>query len=144
MIEVKQIDRDNILYLVRQLEQFEKNKAIISGLRAGGNVFKAGGRQRLKQRLSSPGGNGKLLNSFQVRVKRNKAGVLTGFNGGGRHSHLVDRGTKKRLTKSGANRGIMPANYFWSDTESVDYPKAVDKIFAGVEKAVQRINDRKA
>lgn len=144
MIEVKQIDRDSILYLVRQLEQFEKNKAIESGLKAGGNVFKKEGKRRLKERLSSSGGTGKLLNSFQVRIKRNKAGVLTGFDGGGSHSHLVDRGTKKRLTKSGANRGVMPANHFWTDTESVDYPKAVDKIFAGVEKAVQRINDRKA
>lgn len=143
MIEIKQIDRDSILYLVRELEEFEKSKAIKKGLQAGGNVIKVEGRRRLKERLKSTG-TGKLLNSFQVRVKRNKAGVLTGFNGGGRHSHLVDRGTKKRLTKSGANRGIMPANSFWSDTESVDYPKAVDKIFAGVEKAVQRINDRKA
>lgn len=143
MIEVKQIDYDNIRYLVRELEEFEKNKAIKSGLKAGGNVFKAGGRQRLRQLLKSTG-TGKLLNSFQVRVKRNRAGVLTGFNGGGRHSHLVDRGTKKRSTeKTKANRGVMPANYFWADTESMDYPKAVDKIFAGVEKAVQQINDRR-
>lgn len=141
MIEVKQIDRDAILYLVRELEEFEKNKAIKSGLKAGGTVLKVEGRKRLKQRLKSS--NGKLLNSFQVRVKRNKAGVLTGFNGGGRHSHLVDRGTKLRHTKSGTNRGKMPANYFWMDTENLDYTKAVDKIFAGVEKAVQRINDRK-
>lgn len=143
MIEVKQIDYDSILYLVRELEEFEKNKAIKSGLKAGGNVFKVGGRQRLKQRLKSNNGEGKLLNSFQVRVKRNKAGVLTGFNGGGRHSHLVDRGTKLRETKSKANRGVMPANLFWTDTETIDSPKAIDRIFEGVEKAVQRINDRK-
>lgn len=141
MIEVKQIDRDAILYLVRELEEFEKNKAIKSGLKAGGNVFKKEGKRRLKERIKDHTGN--LKRSFQVRVKRNKAGVLTGFNGGGRHSHFVDRGTKERRHPITGTSGEMPANYFWSDTESIDYPKAVDEIFAGVEKAVQRINDRK-
>jgi HK97 gp10 family phage protein len=30
----------------------------------------------------------------------------------GHHGHLVEKGTKKRRTKSGANRGIMPAQPF--------------------------------
>lgn len=146
MIQVRQIDTDSINYLIQELEQFEKNKAIKSGLNAGGNVFKTGGRQRLKQRLKSSKSTNNLSNSFRTRVKRNKAGVLTGFmrgKNGGNHSHLVDRGTKKRQTKSEANRGVMPANYFWTDTENIDRPKAVNKIFAGVEKAVKQINNRK-
>lgn len=146
MIEVRQIDTNSINYLVHELEQFEKNKAIKSGLKAGGNVLKAGGRQRLKQRLISSKGTNNLLNSFRTRVKRNEAGVLTGFmrgKNGGNHSHLVDRGTKERKTKDGENRGVIPANYFWTDTENTDQPKAVNEIFAGVEKAVQQINNRK-
>lgn len=146
MIEVKQIDTDSIDYLIQELEQFEKNKAIKSGLKAGGNVFKTGGRQRLRQRLKSSKGTNNLLNSFRTRVKRNEAGVLTGFmrgKNGGNHSHLVDRGTKKRRTKSGENRGVMPANYFWTDTENIDRPKAVNEIFAGVEKAVKQINNKR-
>ena len=146
MIQVRQIDADSINYLIQELEQFEKNKAIKSGLKAGGNVFKTGGRQRLKQRLKSSKGTNNLSNSFRTRVKRNEAGVLTGFmrgKNGGNHSHLVDRGTKKRQTKSGANRGVMPANYFWTDTENIDRPKAVNEIFAGVEKAVKQINNKR-
>lgn len=145
MIEVRQIDKDSIDFLIRELTQFEKNKALKSGLNAAGQVFKVGGRQRLRQKLKgSKGSTGHLMNSFQVRVKRNKAGVLTGFNGGGRHSHLVDKGTKERFTKSGAKRGKMPANYFWSDTNNQDYPKAISRLFEGIEKAIQRINDKKS
>lgn len=144
MIEVKQIDVDNINYLIRELTEFEKNKTIKRGLLDAGKVFQAGGKTRLRQRLSNgKGRTGHLLNSFQIRVKKNKAGVLTGFNGGGRHSHLVDRGTKQRFTKSGENRGKMPANRFWSDTESMDYPKAIDKLFLGLEKAIEKINNRR-
>lgn len=146
MIQVRQIDTDSINYLIQELEQFEKNKAIKSGLKAGGDVFKTGGRQRLKQRLKSSRGTNNLSNSFRTRVKRNEAGVLTGFmrgKNGGNHSHLVDRGTKKRQTKSGANRGIMPANHFWTDTENIDRPKAVNAIFAGVEKVVKQINNKR-
>lgn len=143
MIEVKQIDIDNINDLVRELTEFEKNKAIRSGLLAAGQVLKAGGKKRLSERLSNGKGHtGHLLNSFQVRVKKNKAGVLTGFNGGGRHSHLVDKGTKERFLKSGESRGKMPANRFWSDTESMDSKKAIDKLFIGLEKAIEKINNR--
>lgn len=144
MIEVRQIDKDSIDFLIRELTEFEKNKALKSGLNAAGQVLKVGGRQRLSQRLKgSKRATGHLLNSFQVRVKRNKAGVLTGFNGGGRHSHLVDAGTKERFTKTGASRGKMPANRFWSDTNNQDYPKAISKVFEGIEKVVQRINEKR-
>lgn len=145
MIEVKQTDLDSINYLIRELSEFEKNKALKSGLNAAGQVLKAGGKQRLRDRLKTKGGaTGHLLNSFQVRVKRNKAGVLTGFTGGGRHSHLVDRGTvDKRPHPITGTSGKMPANRFWSDTESVDMPKAIDQIFVGLEKAIDKINNRR-
>ncbi|MFV0326886.1 MAG: hypothetical protein ACK5LF_21320 [Bacteroides xylanisolvens] len=149
MIEVKTIDKDQINFLIRELEQFEKNKAIKSGLQAGGRVFVTEGKKRLRQRLKNPKGyTGNLLESFTVRVKRNKPGVLSGFKrssknmiiGGGNHAHLVNQGTKKRKTKSGVNRGVMPANYFWTDTESIDYNKAIEKVFLGVAAAVNKIN----
>jgi hypothetical protein len=36
----------------------------------------------------------------------------------------------------------MVGNAFWGDTESQDYPKAMDKLYEGIEKAVNRINNR--
>ena len=51
MIQIKTIDRENIIYLVDRLETFEKDKAIKSGLRAAVNVFRVRGRSNLRSRL---------------------------------------------------------------------------------------------
>lgn len=92
MIQIRTIDRENIIYLVDRLETFEKDKAIKSGLRAAVNVFRVRGRSNLRSRLLHHGKQtGHLMNSFTTRVKRNKLGALAGFDRpGGNHSHLVD------------------------------------------------------
>ena len=153
MIEIKHIDRESITYLVNRLDDFEKDKVIKQGLKAGGNVFKAGGKRRLRSSMkSSKGVTGNLLRSLHVKTKRQKLGVLVGFrrsnknmiSGGGNHEHLVDRGTKKRYWKIRGKKsvGIMPANRFWSDTESQDGNEAINKVYEGVERAVNRIANR--
>jgi len=148
-IEIKQIDRDAVNYLVRNLEDFEKDKAVRSGLSAAGNVFKSGGISRLKSRMKSGsrGFTGNLLRSFEVKVKKSKPGVLIGFRqgvGGGSHAHLVDRGTDNRFwkTKKRKSTGKVIGNAFWADTEAQDFPQAMDKLYMGIEKAVNRINNR--
>lgn len=145
MIEIKQIDRENIQYLVSQLEDFEKDKAIKSGLRKAVNVFKVKGRSNLRSRILRHGKQtNHLMNSFTNRVKRNKLGALSGFDRpGGNHSHLADSGTKVRSTKKGLNRGIMPGNHFWTDTKISEEGKAKDALYQGVQQAVQRINNRR-
>lgn len=144
-MNIRLIDRENIIYLVDNLESFEKDKAIKSGLRAAVQTFRAGGRVRLRQRLKKSGRiTNHLMNSFTAKVKRNRLGALSGFDRpGGNHSHLVDQGTSKRYTKSGAYRGIMPANYFWADTAKLDEGKAMRKLYDGVKRAVDRINARR-
>ncbi|MBK5721373.1 hypothetical protein JGH11_10860 [Dysgonomonas sp. Marseille-P4677] len=153
MITIKQIDRENITYLVHNLEGFEKDKAIKKGLQKAGKVFETGGKYRLRKVMrKAKGVTGNLLNSLFVRVKKNKPGVLTGFIrstknmliGGGNHAHLVDRGTKDRYWKSKGSKyvGKMPATRFWSDTESQDYPQAINKLYEGVEEVVYRIKNR--
>lgn len=150
MIQIRTIDRENIIYLVDRLETFEKDKAIKSGLRAAVNVFRVRGRSNLRSRLLHHGKQtGHLMNSFTTRVKRNKLGALAGFDRpGGNHSHLVDAGTKVRTTtgkksvRAGVSRGLMPANRFWGDAKVSEEKKAMDALYAGIERAVQRINDR--
>lgn len=144
-MQVKLIDREAALYLVDQLETFEKDKAIKSGLRSAVNVFRVKGRSNLRSRLLHHGKQtNHLMNSFTNRVKRNKLGALSGFDRpGGNHSHLVDAGTKRRYTKDGRNRGIMKANKFWSDAVASEEGKAIDVLYKGVERAVQRINNRR-
>ena len=145
MIQVTTIDRESVQYLIRNLEDFEKNKAVKSGLRAAVNVFRVKGRSNLRTRLLHHGKQtNHLMNSFTTRVKRNKLGALAGFDRpGGNHSHLVDRGNKKRYTDSGKSRGIMPGNSFWGDAEKTEENRAMQTIYQGVQKAVQRINDRR-
>lgn len=147
-MQVKLIDREAMVYLVDQLEQFEKDKAIKSGLRAAVNVFRIKGRSNLRSRLKPVSQrHGKptnhLMNSFTTKVKRNKLGALAGFDKWGAHSHLVDLGTKKRPHPITGTSGTMPANKFWSDAKESEESKAIDALRRGVERAVQRINGRR-
>lgn len=150
-MQIQLIDREAIVYLVDQLEDFEKDKAIRGGLRAAVNVFRLKGRSNLRSRLLHHGRQtNHLMNSFTTRVKRNRLGALSGFDRpGGNHSHLVDGGTKRRYTngkksvRAGIYRGIMPSNRFWSDAKSSEEGKAINALRAGVEKAVERINNRR-
>lgn len=144
-MQVKLIDREAVLYLVDQLETFEKDKAIKSGLRSAVNVFRVKGRSNLRSRLLRHGKQtNHLMKSFTARVKRNKLGALSGFDRpGGNHSHLVDAGTKMRYTKNGRKRGIMKGNKFWSDAAASEEGKAMDALYKGVGRAVQRINNRR-
>lgn len=145
MIQVSIVDKESLQYLVSNLEDFEKDKALKSGLRAAANVFRIKGRSNLRARLLRHGKQtNHLMNSFTTRVKRNKIGALAGFDRpGGNHAHLVDAGTKRRYTKSGSKRGIMPGNKFWSDTKETEENKAMQAIYEGVQKVVQRINERR-
>lgn len=147
-MQVRMIDRESIIYLVDGLEQFEKDKAIKSGLRAAVNLFRVRGRSNLRSRLnpisqrhSKPTNH--LMNSFTTRVKRTKLGALAGFGVGGNHSHLVDKGTKSRPHPITGTSGAAKGNQFWTDAKKSEEPKAIDAVYKGVEKAVQRINNRR-
>lgn len=147
MFEVRQINKADIELLVRNLKDFEKDKAIEKGLKKVGNVFKSGGQRRLRARMKSgkEGVTGNLLNSFHVRLKRRKLGMLTGFRISGSHAHLIDKGTVTRYqkTKDMKSVGKVIGNHFWDDTRSEDHPKALDKLYVGIEAAVDRISKRR-
>lgn len=148
-IEIRHINREDVDYLVRNLKDFEKDKAVRGGLQSAGKVFLSGGKSRLRQSMKSGsrGVTGNLLRSFHVRVKRSKPGVLIGFKQGkegGSHAHLIDKGTNQRYWKTKKRKyvGRVVATNFWSDTEAQDYPKAMDQLYMGIERAVNRINSR--
>lgn len=148
-IEIRHINHEEVDYLIRNLEDFEKDKAVKVGLKSAGKVFLSGGKSRLRQSMKSGsrGVTGNLLRSFKIKVKRSKPGVLIGFKQGkegGSHAHLIDRGTNKRYWKTRKRKyvGSVVATRFWSDTEAQDYPKAMDHLYMGIERAVNRINNR--
>jgi hypothetical protein len=150
---VTTFDENDVLYLVRNLEGFEQNKAIKSGLRAALNVFKRKGQMNLRDRMLYHGKHTYALeNSFLNHIKRNKLGGLSGFRrstkwvqyeNAGNHAHLVDLGTKPRYTKLGYYRGVMPANHFWTDAFSSEKPKAINLMMEAIKRNVERINARR-
>ena len=150
---VTTFDENDVLYLVRNLEGFEQNKAIKSGLRSALNVFKRKGQMNLRDRMLYHGRHTYALeNSFLNHIKRNKLGGLAGFRrstkwvqyeNAGNHAHLVDLGTKPRYTKLGYYRGVMPANHFWTDAFSSEKPKAVNLMMDAIKRNVERINARR-
>ena len=152
LIDITITNKDAVDYLTATLSQIDRDRAVKSGLKKGGEVLKRGGMMRLKSRMKAVG-TGNLLKSFIVRVKRSKPGVLTGFRqgkDGGNHSHLVDLGTISRMQKSknrkkgyrGGSSGVMPANHFWSDTKDLDYRDALHEVKTGIEKFVERVNNK--
>lgn len=145
-IGVEMIGVNRIYRLVSDLRDIDQNKAIKAGLRRGANIFIQTGRANLRARNNKKTGN--LLKSMRVRVKKRKLGALAGFSmnysrmdkeGYGSHSWLVDRGTVKRQTRSGKNRGIMPASYFWTDTKNEAGTPAIREIENGIITAVERM-----
>lgn len=150
---VTTFDENDVLYLVRNLEGFEQNKAIKSGLRSAMNVFKRKGQMNLRDRMLYHGRHTYALeNSFLNHIKRNKLGGLTGFRRStkwvqyeyaGNHAHLVDLGTKPRYTKLGYYRGVMPANHFWTDAFASEKPKAINLMMDAIKRNVERINARR-
>lgn len=54
-------------------------------------------------------------------------------------SHLVDLGTKKRTTKSGANRGEMPITSYWTDAYKSSESEVKDKMFSAIQRSIDRI-----
>jgi hypothetical protein len=140
MTDFSKINIDTALRLVKDLETFDKNKAIREGLSKGAKTVSKYGKGLLRIRMKNPHGvTGNLLSSFRERVKRNKLGALVGFYyPTGNHSHLVDGGTKDR-----GRTGIMPGNFFWSDARFFSERKVFDEVYEGVRKAVERINKRR-
>ena len=45
-------------------------------------------------------------------------------------------GTEERTTKSGANRGKMTSNHFWTDAIEQNQTAAINEVYNGIEKAV--------
>ena len=145
-IGAEMVGVERIYRLVDDLRQIDQNTAIKAGLRRGANVFIITGRQNLRARNNEKTGN--LMKSMRTRVKKRKLGALAGFSmnysrmkeeGYGSHSWLVDRGTVKRKTKAGYNRGIMPASYFWTDTKNEAGSSAIREIEKGIITAVERM-----
>jgi len=142
-VQTTLIDLDKVYKLIDGLSAIDKDKTIKAGLRSATNVFINAGKTNLKARMKSKkGDSGNLIKSFKNKLKRKSLGALAGFSSLGMHSHLLDMGTEERTTKSGANRGKMTANHFWTDAIKSNETTAIDKVYEGIERGVTRILNR--
>lgn len=150
---VTSYDERDVLYLVRNLEDFEKNKVLKNGIRAALDVFKRKGKANLLERMLYHGKHTNALeNSFRTQTRRNNLGGYTGFlrstkwiqyKNAGNHAHLVDLGTAARYTKKGSYRGMMPANHFWTDAFESEKDTAAERMMEAIRINVERINARR-
>lgn len=126
---------------IDKLSYLSKSAPVRKGIGAAVRYLQRRGAVRLRG-LYKGYQTGRLYKSMTSRVKRRKAGGLAGFRrgkGGGNHAHLVDRGTTERYTRSGAYRGRMPANGFWTTTKQIDSGRASEMVIQGLQEAVSKI-----
>ncbi len=161
MLTVKVDGIDRVLSLVDDLKDVEKDKAIRSGLRAAGRIFRTGGLSNLKSRMLGVNAKrglyrsrqrratGSLVDAIKVKVKKNKPGVLVGSNPDiAWYGHLVDMGTTDRYGRGTFKRrakfsGRMKGNNFWTDSKTQNETQAVNTMYDAVKRAVQKIKDKK-
>lgn len=136
-----------VQHITRGLSQFEQNKAIREGLRDAAKIFESYGRANYAARLEGKYATGDTARSFgiKVRIGRKRDGGPEAVAGlkwpDGYKAHWIDLGTKYRYTKDNQKRGIMPANYFFSDAREEGERPAMDAIYDGIQRAIDSIKN---
>lgn len=146
MLQIEIQNFNSIQYLVRNLEQMPRNKALKEGFTQAALVFKRYARQNM-HKLGTKRGNLKSSLTHHVYQPTARVPAVVGFNGKGAHAHLldlgtVDRRTKKQLWKGTRYRGKGPATYFFTRAREEGEKEAMDAIVLGIHRAIDRINSR--
>ena len=134
-IETTLIDFDRIYKSIENLNGFQSDKVVQQGLKDASALFINAGKANLRDRLKGTQ-KGKLLYSFRQKLKRNKLGVLAGFEKSGAHAHLIDKGTDERYNKKGQYRGKVIGNHFWTEAIETNQTSAIEKIYSGIERGI--------
>lgn len=137
-----EVHAEELLVQLKILQDLVNRKEITDAERKAAKMMMERGRDRLIATLI--GNSDHLVDSFTYRMRKGKfTGVLVGFKRpGGNVAHLVDRGTKVRKTKTGANRGKIKGSKFWTDTKEQYADKAVNDMMEAIDSAIKKINNR--
>lgn len=153
-IELDEKDYQKMLSILRGMSEVDQAAAIQYALKQGMQVIVNAGKSNLSSRNNVVSGN--LKRSFSIKANKKKAYSLGGFRrssrkeniSGGNHAHLVDRGTAKRWTKSGAYRGSVSrgnpnhGTLFWTDAVESQGPAALSRLMDAVYDAIGKIMDK--
>lgn len=133
--------------LERGLRKLEKaysprapRRILKRAIKAGGAIIAKAAKRRAPKDL------GNLKRSLMVskgRVLRvYRSGTIVGIIGpswpGGAHGNLVESGTVRRATSSGANRGTMPAQPFLEPAHAATKKKVAAKMRDEIKKGLAR------
>lgn len=132
-------DYIKIMNALSDLSSLEREAIIAKGIQEGLKIV----LQEGKSNLASSGikvRTGNLSGSFKILTKKKDLKGYAGFSRPkGAAAHLLDRGTVKRSTKSGANRGMVKPTYFWTKAVEGKSGKAQKELLESVEKSIEKI-----
>ena len=136
------IDRQDyikIMNALSDLSSLEREAVIAKGIQEGLKIVVQEG----KSNLASSGikvRSGNLSGSFKILTKKRDLKGYAGFSRPkGAAAHLLDRGTKMRSTKKGANRGMVTGNYFWTKAVEGKSGRAQQELMESVQKSIENI-----
>lgn len=154
-ITLNKAEYDRLIRVLDQAGDVDTSPAVQRGLRDGANSLKNAGKANLAARNNSV--TGTLKKSFVIKVtRRKKIGsnyALSGFKRtsrkqnvrGANHAHLVDSGTARRWTKTGAYRGSVSkgspntGTRFWRDAVDSEGPKALNNLVYVIERELKKM-----
>ena len=135
-------DYNKFMAILGSMDKVDQKPEIRRALSDGVQVIIATGKSNLAQRNKVKTGN--LKKSFKKSIQTKKTSAYAGFiRPKGAHSHLVDRGTKKRYTKSGYYRGSAKGTLFWTDAVQTKGQEAMSKLMDAIYKSLDNITSRR-
>lgn len=135
-------DYRRVMNTLSDLSRIERDAVIAKGIQEGLKIVVQEGKQNLAQ-SGTKVRTGNLKGSFKVLTKKSDLKGYAGFSRPkGSHAHLIDRGTAVRYTKSGAKRGQVHGNYFWTKAVERKSGKAQQEMYDSIEKSINTILNR--
>lgn len=139
---VDQRDYIKIMNALSKMSKLERDAAIQKGIQEGLEVIVKQGKANLAA-SGTKVRTGNLKGSFKKITKKSQLKGYAGFSRPkGSAAHLIDRGTKVRQTKNGANRGKVTGNYFWTKAVQESKDKAQQELMDSIKKTIENIINR--
>lgn len=135
-------DYTKIMNALSDLSKIEREAAIAKGIQEGLAVIVNQGKANLAA-SGTKVRTGNLSGSFKKLTKKSQLKGYGGFSRPkGAAAHLIDRGTKVRHTKTGANRGSVTGNLFWTKAVNETKDKAQQELMESIQKTIENIINR--
>ena len=135
-------DYAKIMNTLSDMSKLEREAAIQKAISEALDVIVRQGKANLAA-SNTKVRTGKLRGSFKKLTKKSQLKGYAGFKRPqGAAAHLIDRGTAVRQTKSGANRGMVVGNYFWTRAVESKMDYAQRELMDSVKKTIENIINR--